>query len=264
MIHTKEERLGTEPRILEASGSRSIRAQRIPELMAADIRRRILRGELCEDNALPAEAELRAQYSVSRPTLREALRILEAERLIVIRRGGIGGALIRKPNIDSAARQFGFVLQDRDVTMGDIHRARAVIEPPALAALAVTAHPQMLMELNVMLAGTGQFIGDAVAFSRATEALRERIVVLTGATTLSLLMRLLREVFQKHTASVGGIPADRWAKLQKLSQKSHQRLLDLIGEGDAVAAEAFWHEHLREVEHHLGRSATTRVIDLID
>jgi DNA-binding FadR family transcriptional regulator len=241
-----------------------ITTQRMPQLMAADIRRRILRGELRENDSLPPEAELKAQYQVSRPTLREALRILEAEQLIVIRRGGIGGAAIRKPDIDVAARQFGFVLQDRETTMGDIHRARAVIEPPALAALAVTARPEQLVELNQMLAATNRFIGDAVLFSRATEALRERIIVMTGAISLSLIMRLLRELFQKHTAASGGIPPDRWAKLQRLSQRSHQRLLDLIGAGDPINAEEFWREHLREVEHHLGRSAAMRVIDVIE
>lgn len=245
-------------------GERAIKTQRIPELMAADIRRRILRGELKENDSLPAEAELKAQYDVSRPTLREALRILESEQLIVIRRGGIGGALIRKPDLDVAARQFGFVLQDHGATMGDLHRARTVIEPPALAALAVTCRPEQLAELNGMLGASNRHIGDALAFSRATEALRERIVVMTGAITLSMLMRILRELFQKHTAAVGGIPADRWAKLQRLSQRSHQRLLDLIGAGDPASAEEFWREHLREVEHHLGRTATTRVIDMVE
>jgi DNA-binding FadR family transcriptional regulator len=253
-----------QPPPTSSAGSRAIKTKRIPELMAADIRRRILRGELKENDALPAEGELKLQYEVSRPTLREALRILEAEQLIVIRRGGIGGALIRKPDLDVAARQFGFVLQDRGATMGDIHRARAVIEPPALAALAATARPEQLVELNRMLAGCNRYIGDAVAFSRATEALRERIIMMTGAITLSMLMRILRELFQKHTAASGGIPPDRWSKLQRLSQRSHQRLLDLIGKGDSGTAEEFWREHLREVEHHLGRSATTRVIDMIE
>lgn len=243
---------------------RTIKAQRIPELMASDIRRRILRGELKENDSLPAEAELRAQYDVSRPTLREAMRILESEQLIVIRRGGIGGALIRKPDLDAAARQFGFVLQDQGATMGDLHRARALIEPPALAALAVTCRPEQLSELHEMLAVCNNYVGDVNAFSRATEQLRERIIAMTGAITIFMVMRMLRELLQKHTASVGATPADRWAKLQRLSQRSHQRLLDLIGSGDPVAAEDFWRDHLRQVEHHLGRPATMRVIDMLE
>jgi DNA-binding FadR family transcriptional regulator len=69
---------------------------------------------------------------------------------------------------------------------------------------------------------------------------------------------------QKHTTAVGGVPPDRWSKLQKLSQHSHQKLIKLIGDGNPKAAEDFWREHLAEVEHHLGRVASTRVIDLIE
>lgn len=241
-----------------------MRAQRIPELMAADIRNRILRRELNEGDSLPAEPELMLQYGISRPTLREALRILESEQLIVIRRGGIGGALVRRPELDNAAKQFGFVLQDRGVTLGDVHQARTVIEPPSLAALAMTITPEKLQYLNDKLAAAEETIGDPIEYAQATERLREEMIEMTGATTISLITRLLRELVQKHTTAAGGIPMDRWAKVQKLSQKSHQRLLDIIGTGDPQAAEDFWREHLAQVEHYLGRAATTRVIDLAD
>jgi len=239
-----------------------VKTQRIPELMAADIRKRILRGELQEGNALAAEAELMAQYGVSRPTLREALRILETEQLIVIRRGGIGGAVVQRPDIEVAARQFGFVLQNRGVTLADVHRARSIIEPPALSALALTVTPKQLAELNEQLLQSGDAIGDPIRYSRAVEAVRERIVEMTGAITLLLMMRMLRGVIQRHTAAAGGHPPERWAKLQTLSQRSHQRLLNLIGSGDREAAEDFWRKHLAEVEHHLGPVATMHVIDL--
>lgn len=241
-----------------------MRAQRIPELIAADIRKRILLRELTEGDSLPAELELMQQYGISRPTLREALRILESEQLIVIRRGGIGGALVRRPEVDSAAKQFGFVLQDRDVTLGDVHRARIVIEPPALAALAKTITPDELAKLNEKLAAADETIGDPQRYAALTSRLREEMVEMTGAMTISLIMRLLRELVQRHTTAAADIPAERWGKVQKLSQKSHQRLLDIIGSGDPLTAEEFWREHLAQVEHFLGRAATMRVIDLVD
>ena len=121
-----------------------VRAQRIPELVASDVRKRVLRGELKDGDALAPEAELMVQYGVSRPTLREALRILESEQLITIRRGGIGGALVRRPDVNVAARQFSLVLQDKGCTMADVQRARMVIEPPALAELARQVTPEQV------------------------------------------------------------------------------------------------------------------------
>jgi DNA-binding FadR family transcriptional regulator len=46
------------------------------EILAASIRGQIIRSELKEGDALPAESELMEQYGVSRPTLREAMRVL--------------------------------------------------------------------------------------------------------------------------------------------------------------------------------------------
>jgi DNA-binding FadR family transcriptional regulator len=237
---------------------------RLPEQVAADIRKRILRGDIGEGDALPAETELMAEYGISRPTLREALRILESERFVVVRRGGIGGALVQRPSLDAAARQFGFVLQDRGVTMADVHRARALIEPPALSALADTITPAKLAALTADLAQSEAFIGDPDRFAHAIETIRERIVEMTGAATVVLLMRMLREVVERHTAAAGGVAPERWSKLQKLSLGAHQRLVALIGDGDRAGAEAFWRGHLDEVERHLGAVAGARVIDVLD
>ncbi len=242
----------------------TIRTQRIPDQVASDIRKRILRGEISHGDALPAETELMAEYQIARPTLREALRILEAEQFIVVRRGGIGGALVQRPSIDVAARQFGFVLQDRGVTMADVHSARALIEPPALASLAKTVTSEQMIQLDAMLNHTRTFIGDPLQYSRAAADLRARIVEMTGEATIALLMRMLREVIERHRAAAGGLAADRWSKLQDLSLRSHRRLVELIGQGETAPAEAFWRGHLVEVELHLGRSATTRAIDILE
>ena len=242
--------------------SAMVRSPRIPELMASDVRKRILRGELKEGDALAPEAELMGQYGISRPTLREALRILEAEQLIVIRRGGIGGALVRRPDVNVAARQFALVLQDKGVTMADVQRARMVLEPPALAELATMITPEQVKALRAKLQATESYIGDPDHYSLAIEQVREDMVWLTGATTLALLMRMLREVVQRHTAAIGDAPPEKWAEMQRLSQRSHQKLLDIIASGDAAAAEDFWRKHLREVGRRLGASASSRVIDL--
>ncbi|EIV96383.1 transcriptional regulator, partial [Frankia sp. QA3] len=61
---------------------RHVRVPKTAELVAAHLRRQIVRGELHEGDALPPEAVLMEQFGVSRPTLREAFRVLESEALI--------------------------------------------------------------------------------------------------------------------------------------------------------------------------------------
>src|SRR5438309_4148057 len=97
---------------------RQIRPQRAAELVAADIRGRILSGEL--DEGLPTEMVLLEEFSVSRPTLREALRILETEGLVRTRRGKQGGAVVSRPTVDTAAYHLGLVLQSGSVDLRDI------------------------------------------------------------------------------------------------------------------------------------------------
>ena len=64
----------------------AIRAPKTAELIGARLRGQIVRGELRPGSRLPPEAELQEQFGVSRPTLREAFRILEAESLLTVRR----------------------------------------------------------------------------------------------------------------------------------------------------------------------------------
>ena len=71
---------------------RPVRAPKTAELIASQLRGQIVRGELKAGDTLPPEITLMEQFGVSRPTLREAFRILETESLIDVRRGSRGGA----------------------------------------------------------------------------------------------------------------------------------------------------------------------------
>ena len=77
---------------------------KMAELIGDVLRRQIVHGDLKEGDALPSEAVLMEQFGVSRPTLREAFRVLESESLITIRRGAHGGARVKSPDQKIAAR----------------------------------------------------------------------------------------------------------------------------------------------------------------
>src|ERR1051325_7943592 len=109
---------------------------KVAQLIADELLSQIIRGVLPEGASLPSEASLMEQFGVSRPTLREAFRVLEAESLITVRRGAHGGARVSAPDADVAARFAGLILEYRGATLGDIYRAAAVIEPPCARPLA--------------------------------------------------------------------------------------------------------------------------------
>ncbi|WP_424941692.1 FadR/GntR family transcriptional regulator [Aliiroseovarius crassostreae] len=73
--------------------------------IASDIRDAIIAGDLIVDQRLPSEAELADQFSVSRPTVREALKRLAAQNLIRTQRGATGGAFVNRMSFEDAYDQ---------------------------------------------------------------------------------------------------------------------------------------------------------------
>jgi GntR family transcriptional regulator, transcriptional repressor for pyruvate dehydrogenase complex len=125
-----------------------LRAPKTAELIASHIRGQIVRGELTTGDTLPSEAAMTEMFGVSRPTLREAFRILETESLISIRRGARGGAQVSAPDVAVAARYVGLLLQVTHTTIADVYEARMVIEPVAAGLLAARRTQQDLDDLN--------------------------------------------------------------------------------------------------------------------
>jgi GntR family transcriptional repressor for pyruvate dehydrogenase complex len=73
-------------------------SQRVAERVAAELRRRILAGEYGDELRLPTQVQLLREFRVSYPALREALGTLEAEGLVSVRRGSVGGAQVHRPD----------------------------------------------------------------------------------------------------------------------------------------------------------------------
>ena len=117
------------------------RSREKPELIADELRALIVSGELADGASLGHEPDLVERFGVSRPSLREALRILEAEGLITVVRGVLGGVIVHHPDERMTARTAALVLQSRNVTLGDVHQARSAIEPACVRMFAESPAP---------------------------------------------------------------------------------------------------------------------------
>src|SRR6185312_11962673 len=134
------------------SASAAVRSPKTAELVAGTLRRMVVDGQLKDGDFLPNEAELMAHFGVSRPTLREAVRVLESERLVEVRRGSRTGARVRVPGPEIVARPAGLLLELSGATIADLMVARSGIEPMAVRLLAESASQEALDELETMLA----------------------------------------------------------------------------------------------------------------
>ena len=107
-----------------------------PQRIADELRALIVSGELSEGDSLGREPDLVERFGVSRPSLREALRILEAEGLITVVRGVRGGVIVHLPDERMTARTAATLLQARNVSLADVFDARAQVEPLAARLIA--------------------------------------------------------------------------------------------------------------------------------
>lgn len=99
------------------------------DVLANELRERILSGEFVEGTPLPPERELVVQTRMSRTTVREALRILEVQGLIRIKAGRSGGAFVQKPGEESVATSLGLLIRGRQMRLTSVHATREAIEP---------------------------------------------------------------------------------------------------------------------------------------
>src|SRR4051812_48835466 len=164
------------------------------ELVAQRLRQQIVGGALVEGDSLPSEVTLTETFGVSRPTLREAFRVLEAEQLISVRRGARGGARVHAPSPDVAARYAGFVLEHQATTLADVYAARVMIESPCAAALARTRTDADLEQLWLSV-HDGEAIGDdRHRLIRHHNEFHALIVGLADNRTMTLLSSMLRHI----------------------------------------------------------------------
>jgi GntR family transcriptional repressor for pyruvate dehydrogenase complex len=112
-----------------------MRVPKASDVLANDLRERILSGEFLEGTSLPPERDMVTQTQMSRTTVREALRILEVQGLVRIRTGRSGGAFVQRPGGDSVADSVSLLIRGRKIRLAALFEAREGIEP-ACARLA--------------------------------------------------------------------------------------------------------------------------------
>jgi len=222
---------------------------RAAQKVAAQIRNAIVRGDLTQEDSLPPEAQLMQLFEVSRPTLREAIRMLEGESLIEVSRGARGGARVQPFTPDLAARSIGQTLQAEHTTIDEVFEARRIIEPPAAALAARNKPKAAALELRKQIISEYESLGQFPRMAHVVSGFHIRLVEVSGNKALALLGRALQEVVLTHLALIDyGAAAlytpEQLLDRQRESLQSHERLADLIEQGDALAAENHWRDYM--------------------
>jgi len=214
------------------------------EVAVAALRRRIILGRLGEGDVLPSEDELMAELGVSKPTLRQAIRILESESLVTVRRGAHGGMRVSVPRVETAAGYAATVLEYRGATTADLFEAAAALEGPCAAMLARTRTSSQLDRLRA--AATAELgVSDPRLLLERENDFHRMVIEFAGNATLRALCAMVREIIDAATSRyVARTRPEVHGPAVAAGARVHSRFVDLVESGAAEAAEALWCKHI--------------------
>ena len=233
-----------------------VRQPRVAELVASELRKQILDGEIRQDSTLPRQEELQTRFGVSLPSIREALRILESEGLITVRRGNLGGAVVHLPTMRSFVYMQSLLLQSRRTTLSDVALALQRFEPTCAAMCAERPdHATSLVPvLEGLLREQREVIdADLKEFNRVARRFHSAIVEQCGNDTIRLTVGGWVTLWSAHEESwsnLAGAISKVSFEMRRQVCESHERIAQAIFDGDPEEARRLMAGHLAAAQQH--------------
>jgi DNA-binding FadR family transcriptional regulator len=234
-----------------------MRQPRLAEIIADRLRDDILTGRLKEGDVIANQERLFSEYRVSPPALREAMRILETDGLITVRRGNVGGAVIHAPSPQRAAQMIAMVLQSRSTSPSEISTALRQLEPicAQLCASREDRATTVVPVLREIVARQAANLDDGAQYLRHSSDFHSHLVSLCGNEPMIVVIGALEAIWSAHESLVwqrsadgidveGGTAAPR-AKTRRAALREHEKLVEEIERGNSGRAAALASSHLR-------------------
>lgn len=235
--------------------------------MAADrLRARILTGELGDGDALPSQDRLLQEFGVSKPTIREALRILETEGLVSVRRGATGGAIVHRPKTGNTAYSIGLVLESRSITVDDVGQALRRLEADcaALCAQRPDRADVLVPSLRECNEQARRQIDDPLPYTHTMAVFHERMIGGCGNATLSTVAGAVESLWLAHVRTwaervndMGRFPSRQY-RLDGVA--AHDTLTDLIEAGDVAGAATMAMGHFEPEQFYVEENDPHRLV----
>jgi DNA-binding FadR family transcriptional regulator len=211
------------------------------QLLADELREEITSGRLQPGERLPPEPELCVRSGVSRSTVREALRLLASQHLIVTTRGVTGGSFVAHPDADqlSEALSTGLTLlsNSAEVGMADLLELRRALEIPAAGLAAMRRTDENLVELRGAMFDPD--LDELATMLTAHAAFHAAVASATGNPLFELVTRPLYHVTYGEEL-VESLPDGYWARVDA----DHRELLTCVKGRDSEAAMDVGRRHL--------------------
>jgi DNA-binding FadR family transcriptional regulator len=222
--------------------------KKLAELTCEKIEKRIIEMDWPVGKVIGSEADLLAEYGVSRAALREAIRLLEHHNVANMRRGPGGGLVVAEPDPDAMAHAAAVYLRYRRVSPPDLFETRTALELAAVRSAAEHIDEDGIVKLREALAHESEFVGGE---SDATiHDFHVVVAELTGNPALHLFINVLTQLsaarFLGVTAMFDKQAARSVARAAEVEEvhRVHEAIADAIIAGDSSLAQHRMLRHL--------------------
>ena len=216
---------------------------RMSDVIARQIEDKIISGQLKTDSALPPEAELLKQFGVSRGTLREALRTLEAKGMVKVRQGSRGGTIVTELTDEFISEILHKAIRLGRISVKDMSHFRLALEPSIaemVALVDIDANLLSQMEKNILKA--------KVLCERNEDAVStntEFHLLLATASGNPLFVIILSTLMSSLISTEHASKIRR--KIEGCTIDYHRNILEAIRSRDPVRARAEMYQHIIQI-----------------
>lgn len=213
--------------------------------VADELRSQIVAGILAAGEKLPTEPVLGRMFGVSRGTVREALRVLASQHLIVTTRGVQGGSFVAAVDparvIEDVGGALGVLVMTPQLSVDNMLEARLLLEPAAAGLTAKRADCDAIEAVQVA-ARAPRDARDPSGFASHID-FHTTILMATGNLMLALMLQPVSDVLRTRLQRTRAEDRSLWARVDAC----HIAIADAIAEGDAVRAQDLMRTHLVEL-----------------
>ncbi len=228
----------------------SVTTHRVSDEIARQIKEALFAGKLRVSDKLPTERELAERFETSRPSVREALRRLEQEGLIRVKKGITGGIFVADLYHRPMATSFQTLLQLRKVSIYHIAEVRLIFEPEAARLAAERAKPQDLLDLEEVM----EKMRETVASDEQPRSYDLKFHLLIAHAAGNPILEMLAE-------SMLTVASKAITKIHPSTDtlrhvvRCHRKVFEAIRSRNGDRAFQAMHEHIVDVQARLARQA---------
>ena len=213
------------------------------EHVAQQLLDRIITAGLAPGSSFGTEADLLKLFNVSRPTLRESLRILELQGVLELRPGPRGGIMVKKPSIDILAHGLSVFLRLHDVPFIAVLKAREVIEPALASEAAINGTEEDFDQLEQSIERMKE-IKDQQAFIDENRVFHSIIARASGNKVMETFWSTISILAHGEHHGVRYSSGNQQHVIE-----AHKAILKAFRKRDSKAAAATMEAHVTELEH---------------